>query len=122
MKLPPLLVCIDADVCLNYEIHTPTGAFKIAGGLHYLECFTKGNAKALDLIYAPSSNSIRSLPFASACQKVPSTMPGSYLSKADKNLAVAGLLRDGRPRVSQRVVAGCSGQNKDKIFYQVWEK
>ena len=28
MKLPPLSVCIDADVCLNYEIHTPTGALK----------------------------------------------------------------------------------------------
>ena len=90
---------------------------KNAGGLHYFECFTKGYAKALDLIYTPSSNRIRSLSFASASQKVPLTMPVSYLSKADKNLAVAGLLRDCRPRVSQRVVSGCSGHNRDAILF-----
>ena len=28
MTLPPLSVCIEADMCLNYEIHTPTGALK----------------------------------------------------------------------------------------------
>ena len=109
------------QMCVELRDPKPTGAFKIAGGLHYFEC-NKGNAKALDLIYAPSSNSIRSLPFASACQKVPSTMPVSYLSKADKNLAVAGcyvMVAQGLARESFLVAPA---RIRTKFFTSVWEK
>ena len=123
IKWPPFSDCVDADVFLYYEIHTPTGAFKIKVGPHYFESFTKGNAKALDLIYAPSIKHTGILPFASACQKVPSAMPVSCLRKAKKNLAVGVLLGDGRPRASQKVGFACSGPNEDAIFlHHVWEK
>ena len=100
MKSPPLSACIAGDVCLNYKIYAPTGAFKISGRLHYFVLFTTGNAKALVLIYAPSSNHIRSLPIENTRQKVPSATPIPYFSKAEKNLVVAVLLGDGVRRVS----------------------
>ena len=116
MKWPPLSVCIDADVCLDYEIYAHTGAFKIRGGTHYFERFTRGNAKALDLIYALSSNYIRNPPYASTRQKVPSAIRVSDLSKAEKNLAVTVLPGDGRPRGSQKVVLCAPAGIKTQFF------
>ena len=117
MKWPLLSIWVGADVCLNHESYSPTGVFKITGGPYGFEGFTKGNDKSLELIYAPSSNHIKSLPPASARQKVPSAIPVFYLSKAEKNLAVAVLLDDGRERASQKVVSGCSGRNEDPISF-----
>ena len=74
VRWPLLSVWVGADVCLNHEVHAPTGASKITGGQCYFERFTKRNDKALALIYALSSNHIRSRPFASARQKVPSAI------------------------------------------------
>ena len=123
MKWLPLSVCINGDVRLNCEIHTLVGAFKIRRGLYYFECFTNGEAKALDLIYSSPSNYIRNFRFARAHQKVPSAIPVSYLSKGKKNLAVAVLLDDDCPRASQKVVFCCSRRNEDAIFlHNVREK
>ena len=113
-----------SDVCLSHALHSATGVLKkIRGGLHYFERFTKGSAKALDLIYASSSNHIRSHPFTSARQKVPLAIPVPHFSKVEKNLGVVVLLSDGRRRGSQKVVFVCFGQNEDAIcLRQVWEK
>ena len=117
MKWPMLSARIGADGCLKHRFHPLASAFKIREGLFFFERLTKGNAKALGIIYASSGNHIGGPPFACARQKVPSTSPAPYFSAADNNLVAAVSLSDGRRGASQKVVLVRAGGNEAASFF-----
>ena len=117
MKWPLLSARLGTDGCLKHRIHRLASAFKIRKGLFYFERLTKGNAKALDIIYASSGNHIGGLPFACARKKVLSTSPVPYFSAAEKNLVAAVSLSDGRRGASKKGVLVRAGGNEAASFF-----
>lgn len=61
---PLLCEAIGLEVWLKHENHTPTGAFKVRGGLTYLEALAQ-SGETRDLITATRGNHGQSIPYAS---------------------------------------------------------
>ncbi|MHA7816560.1 MAG: threonine dehydratase [Pseudohaliea sp.] len=77
------------EVWVKHENHTPTGAFKVRGGLTYLEELAAGGLPA-GLVTATRGNHGQSIPFAAARYGVPVTVVVPEGNSADKNRAMRG--------------------------------
>src|SRR5579863_2518090 len=63
---PLLAARCGADVWVKHENHTPIGAFKLRGGLVYIEHLQRGALTAKGLIAATRGNHGQSLAFAAS--------------------------------------------------------
>ena len=61
---PLLAERLGAEAVVKHENHLPTGAFKVRGGLTYVDALIKREPKALGLISATRGNHGQSLAFA----------------------------------------------------------
>ena len=78
------------EVWVKHENHTPTGAFKVRGGLVYLDELRRGPELPTGMITATRGNHGQSIPFAAARHGVPVTVLVPEGNSIEKNQAMAG--------------------------------
>ena len=77
---------------VKHENHTPTGAFKVRGGLNYLaRLMEDGAPRPAGLISATRGNHGQSIPFAAARHGLPVTIVVPHGNSREKNAAMRAL-------------------------------
>ena len=94
--MPPTPACVwpllserlDASVIVKHENHTPIGAFKVRGGLVYLDRLKRERPHIAGLISATRGNHGQSLAFAGSRYRVPGTIYVPSGNSVEKNRAM----------------------------------
>jgi threonine dehydratase len=89
-RWPLLSERLGADVTVKHENHTPTGAFKVRGGLVYVDRLTRERPHITGLISATTGNHGQSLAFAGRRYGVPVTILVPHGNSIEKNRAMRG--------------------------------
>jgi threonine dehydratase len=76
-------------VWVKHENHTPTGAFKVRGGLVYLDRLRHAHPKIPGVISATRGNHGQSIAFAAARNRIPATIYVPHNNSQDQNSAIA---------------------------------
>ncbi len=87
-RWPLLAERLGAEVWVKHENHTPTGAFKVRGGLNYLHHLVNEGSDRRPLITATRGNHGQSIPFAAARYGIPVTVLVPHGNSAGKNRAM----------------------------------
>jgi threonine dehydratase len=87
---PKLARRAGCTVWVKHENHTPTGAFKVRGGLVYLERLRAENPQVPGVISATRGNHGQSIAFAAARARVPATVYVPRGNSPDQNSAIQG--------------------------------
>jgi threonine dehydratase len=85
---PLLAQRLNADVIVKHENHTPTGAFKVRGGLVYVERMKRERPHTAGVISATTGNHGQSLAFAASRSRVPVTIYVPHGNSVEKNRAM----------------------------------
>jgi threonine dehydratase len=75
-------------VWVKHENHTPTGAFKVRGGIVYLDRLARAQPKVPGLITATRGNHGQSISFAAARAGIPATIYVPFGNSSDQNSAM----------------------------------
>jgi threonine dehydratase len=107
---PMLARRLDAEVVVKHENHTPTGAFKVRGGLVYLDRLKRERPHVRGLVSATRGNHGQSLAFAGRRHDVPVTIVVPRGNSVEKNAAMrafgARLIEHGEDFQEAREEAG----------------
>lgn len=87
---PLLSQRLGAEIWLKHENHTPTGAFKVRGGVLYLEELCEQHRPA-GVVSATRGNHGQSVGYAARRLGVPATIVVPYGNSVDKNAAMRAL-------------------------------
>lgn len=87
-RWPLLCERLGAEVWVKHENHTPTGAFKVRGGLNYLHHLAEVEGDRRPLITATRGNHGQSIPFAAARYGIPVTVVVPHGNSVEKNRAM----------------------------------
>jgi threonine dehydratase len=87
---PKLRARAGCTVWVKHENHTPTGAFKVRGGLVYLDRLRHAFPKTPGVISATRGNHGQSIAFAAARTGIPATIYVPHNNSRDQNSAIAG--------------------------------
>lgn len=79
---------IGAEVWLKHENHTPIGAFKVRGGLAYLDVLCSRNSRPNGLITATRGNHGQSIPYAASRYELSVTVVVPVGNSVEKNKAM----------------------------------
>jgi threonine dehydratase len=85
---PLLAVRLGTEVIVKHENHTPAGAFKVRGGLTYMERLKRERPQASGIISATTGNHGQSLAFAAARYGLPATIYVPHGNSIEKNRAM----------------------------------
>jgi threonine dehydratase len=85
---PLLSERLGATVIVKHENHTPTGAFKVRGGLVYFDRLTRERPHVEGMISATTGNHGQSLAFAASRYRVPVTIYVPHGNSVEKNRAM----------------------------------
>src|ERR1700723_58076 len=85
---PLLAQRLGATIIVKHENHTPTGAFKVRGGLIYLDRLKRERPQTAGIISATTGNHGQSLAFAAGRNKVPVTLYVPHGNSVEKNRAM----------------------------------
>jgi len=85
---PLLAQRLDAEVWVKHENDTPIGAFKVRGGLVYLEELVKKEPRVSGVITATRGNHGQSIAFAAARHGIKSTIVVPHGNSVEKNAAM----------------------------------
>lgn len=85
---PKLRARAGCTVWVKHENHTPTGAFKLRGGLVYLDRFRRADPGSAGVITATRGNHGQSIAFAAARAKVAATIYVPLGNSPDQNSAI----------------------------------
>jgi threonine dehydratase len=88
---PLLADQLGAEVWVKHENHTPTGAFKVRGGLVYAERMRTGRPEVKGIVSATRGNHGQSLAFAGRAAGIDVTIVVPEGNSPDKNAAMRGL-------------------------------
>jgi threonine dehydratase len=103
---PLLAQRLGTTVVVKHENHTPTGAFKVRGGLIYVDRLKRERPHAAGLISATTGNHGQSLAFAAGRYRVPVTIYVPHGNSIEKNRAMrafgANLVEHGKDFQSAR--------------------
>jgi threonine dehydratase len=88
---PKLRKQVGCTVWVKHENHTPTSAFKVRGGLVYLERLTRSQPRIAGVISATRGNHGQSISFAAARAGIPATIYVPYGNSPDQNTAMHSL-------------------------------
>lgn len=86
---PKLRRRLDCEVRVKHENHTPTGAFKVRGGIVYLERLGREQPATASVITATRGNHGQSIAFAAARAGIPATIYVPEGNSPDQNSAIA---------------------------------
>jgi threonine dehydratase len=107
---PLLSERLGASVVVKHENHTPTGAFKVRGGLVYMDRLKRERPQTAGLISATTGNHGQSLGFAGRRFGVPVTIYVPHGNSVEKNRAMrafgASLVEHGEDFQTAREEAG----------------
>ncbi|MDX6197427.1 MAG: threonine dehydratase [Actinomycetota bacterium] len=87
---PLLADAVGADVWVKHENHTPTGAFKVRGGLVYMDRLHRERPAVKGVVSATRGNHGQSLAFAGRAQAVAVSIVVPRGNSPDKNAAMRG--------------------------------
>jgi threonine dehydratase len=87
---PLLDAHVGAEVWLKHENCTPTGAFKVRGGLVYIDRMVRERPHVRGVVGATRGNHGQSLAFAGRAAGIPVTIVAPYGNSPDKNAAMRG--------------------------------
>src|SRR5450432_2152546 len=87
---PKLTRRAGCSVRVKHENHTPTGAFKVRGGIVYLDRLCRAQPRISGVISATRGNHGQSIAFAAARAGVPATIYVPAGNSPDQNSAIAG--------------------------------
>ena len=85
---PLLSERLGATVTVKHENHTPTGAFKVRGGLVYVERMKRERPHTAGVISATTGNHGQSLAFSASRYRVPVTIYVPHGNSVEKNRAM----------------------------------
>lgn len=85
---PKLCRRAGCTVWVKHENHTPTGAFKVRGGIVYLSRLMRSQPKVTGLVSATRGNHGQSISFAAARAGVPATIYVPYGNSPDQNASM----------------------------------
>jgi threonine dehydratase len=86
---PKLSRRVGCSVWVKHENHTPTGAFKVRGGLNYLERLRREHPSVTGVVTATRGNHGQSIAFAAARLKLGASIYVPYGNSPDQNSAMA---------------------------------
>src|SRR5882762_6430990 len=86
---PKLTRRAGCSVLVKHENHTPTGAFKVRGGIVYLDRLCRAQPRVSGVISATRGNHGQSISFAAARAGIPATIYVPYGNSPDQNTAMA---------------------------------
>jgi threonine dehydratase len=89
-RWPLLATRAECDVWVKHENHTPTGAFKVRGGLVYMDDLVRRAPGVPGVIAATRGNHGQSVAFAAARAGLPVTIVVPHGNSAEKNAAMRG--------------------------------
>jgi threonine dehydratase len=87
---PQLAERLRTDVVVKHENHTPTSAFKVRGGLVYLDRLKRERPNTPGIISATRGNHGQSLAFAASRHGVPVTIYVPHGNSVEQNRAIRG--------------------------------
>ena len=87
-RWPLLAARLGAEVIVKHENHTPTGAFKVRGGIVHLTRLKNGAAPVAGVISATRGNHGQSLAFAGRAVGMPVTIVVPHGNSTEKNAAM----------------------------------
>lgn len=90
-RWPLLEARVGTTVWVKHENHTPTGAFKVRGGLVYLEELCRTGAKPDGVISATRGNHGQSVGFAARQYGIPAAVVVPFGNSVEKNAAMRSL-------------------------------
>jgi len=90
-RWPLLEARVGTEVWVKHENHTPTGAFKVRGGLVYVEELCRAGAKPAGLISATRGNHGQSVGFAARKYGIPAAVVVPFGNSVEKNAAMRSL-------------------------------
>jgi threonine dehydratase len=97
---PLLCARVGAQVFVKHENHTPIGAFKLRGGLFYVERLKRERPHIQGIVSATRGNHGQSLAFAAQRAGLPAVIVVPHDNSAEKNAAMRGfgaeLIQHGR--------------------------
>ena len=97
---PRLKMRAGCTVWVKHENHTPTGAFKVRGGLLYLDRLKRAMPAVPGVVSATRGNHGQSIAFAAARAGVPATIYVPFGNSPDQNAAMrafgASVIEEGR--------------------------
>ncbi len=88
---PLLMERTGAEVWVKHENHTPTGAFKVRGGLIHLEQLAQAHPNLPGIISATRGNHGQSLAYAGRRFGIPVTVVVPFGNSTEKNMAMRSL-------------------------------
>jgi threonine dehydratase len=94
LRWPLLARRLGAEVVVKHENHNPTGAFKVRGGLTFVDALLRREPGAKGLISATRGNHGQSLAFAARRAGLPLTIFVPRGNSAEKNAAMRALGAD----------------------------
>jgi threonine dehydratase len=113
---PMLAESIGAEIWVKHENHTPTGAFKVRGGLVYTERLRTERPEVAGIVSATRGNHGQSLAFAGRATGVKVTIVVPEGNSPDKNAAMrafgAELIVHGHDFQAAREYAGALGTER----------
>ncbi len=89
-RWPQLGRAVGADVWVKHENHTPTGAFKVRGGLVYADRLRSERPAVSGIVSATRGNHGQSLAFAGHAVGLPVTIVVPSGNRSDQNAAIRG--------------------------------
>ena len=117
---PLLAARTGAEVWVKHENHTPTGAFKVRGGVTYMRALTRDRPHVRGVISATRGNHGQSLAWAGARAGVPVTIVVPHGNSTEKNAAMraqgATLVEHGEDFGAARVEAARLAQRDGLEF------
>jgi threonine dehydratase len=90
LNWPQLSAALGAEAWVKHENHTPIGAFKVRGGIVYIDELMKHGAPPGGLITATRGNHGQSIPFAARAYDIPVHVLVPEGNSAEKNSAMTG--------------------------------
>jgi threonine dehydratase len=86
---PKLQRSTGCSVWVKHENHTPTGAFKVRGGLIYMDRLARSQPRVPGVVSATRGNHGVSISFAAARAGIPATLYVPYGNSPDQNASMA---------------------------------
>jgi threonine dehydratase len=87
---PLLADAVGTDVWVKHENHTPTGAFKVRGGLVYMDRLRRDRPSVKGVVSATRGNHGQSLAYAGRAHGIDVTIVVPHGNSPDKNAAMRG--------------------------------
>ena len=119
-RWPGLCGRAGCEVWLKHENHTPIGAFKVRGGLVYLDELSRGPGLPRGIVTATRGNHGQSIPFAARLYNVPVTVLVPEGNSVEKNEAMRGwgaeVVVHGQDFDVARVEAGRRAEREGLLF------